>query len=196
VERHEGGYRLGPRLVIGGGAAVTSEELIRRADPVLETLVAETGETAIICRRIGLAAVCLHQRESNHPLRVALEPGASSRLDVGAASRVLLAYAPEDIQAAILGPSPAAAARRSLARITLDGVARSEGEYISDTVTIAVPVLREDGIVAALAVIAPRDRAGQAWQARTARRLVDGAAAIAGSRPSTNRIDDAPVLTG
>ena len=68
------GYRLGPRLVIGRGAVVTSEELIRVADPILEMLAEETGETAIIVRRVGSSAVCLHEVPSRHALRV--EPGA------------------------------------------------------------------------------------------------------------------------
>ena len=34
VERHDGGYGLGPRLLIGTGANVSSEELIRRRRPV------------------------------------------------------------------------------------------------------------------------------------------------------------------
>ena len=94
VDRHEGAYRLGPRLLVGGGSTVSSEELIRRADPILIMLAAETGETAVISRRIGLAAVCLHQQPSEHPLRVMLEVGSATPLGVGALGRVLLAYAP------------------------------------------------------------------------------------------------------
>ena len=40
VDRHDGRYLLGPRLVIGSGTNVTSEQLIRVADPVLRYLVA------------------------------------------------------------------------------------------------------------------------------------------------------------
>jgi DNA-binding IclR family transcriptional regulator len=181
VDRHEGGYRLGPRLLIGGGATVSTEELIRRADPVLAMLVEETGETAVISRRVGLSAVCLHQQPSRHPLRVELEPGVAAPLDVGAIARVLLAFAPSDVQDEILGDTPDEDLRRELATIASEGIARSEDDFIADTVTIAVPVLREDGIVAALAVIAPRDRATLAWRTRSARVLADAAAAIAGS---------------
>jgi DNA-binding IclR family transcriptional regulator len=177
VERSDAGYRLGPRLLIGGGATISSEELIRHADPVLAMLVEETGETAMICRRIGLTAVCLHQYESHHPLRVALEPGVSAPLDVGAASRVLLAYAPTDIQDEFLGDT-SAEVRADLDRIMRDGIARSEDEFVSGTVIIAVPVLRDDGIVAALAVAAPHDRANLAWRTRTSRILAGAASTI------------------
>ena len=102
VDRHDGRYLLGQRLVIGSGTNVTSEQLIRVADPVLRYLVAETGETAVITRRIGLSAVCLHQVESDQPLRVSIAPGSMSPLHAGAIGRVLLAYAlPEIVEAVI-----------------------------------------------------------------------------------------------
>ena len=75
IERHEGGYGLGPRLLIGTGANVSSEELIRVADPFLRLLAEETGETAVISRRIGLSAVCLHEIPSAQALRVTLGAG-------------------------------------------------------------------------------------------------------------------------
>src|SRR6188508_1296344 len=54
VERQGTGYRLGSRLhVLGAGPAVTAEELIRTAEPVLATLAESTGETAFIARLIG-----------------------------------------------------------------------------------------------------------------------------------------------
>ena len=90
VDRTASGYRLGPRLVIGRGTNVSSEELICVADPVLQSLATETGETAVITRRIGLAAVCLHEAQSPQPLRVNLAPGTSIPLHRGAFAKVLL----------------------------------------------------------------------------------------------------------
>jgi DNA-binding IclR family transcriptional regulator len=182
VERMEGGYRLGQRLHLTGGATVSSEELIRHADPVLRLLVAEAGETAVIARRVGLSAVCLHEVQSAHALRVTCEAGTATPLVAGAIAKVLLAYAPADIQDEVLaGASQTKALRRELASVTADGIARSEGELHSGTVTIAVPILRDDGIVAAIALIAPADRATLPWRARAARLLAEGAAAITGA---------------
>ena len=107
VDRHDGAYRLGPRLLVGGGSTVSTEELIRHADPILAMLAAESGETAIISRRVGLAAVCLHEQPSDQALRIVLEPGGSSALGVGALGRVLLAYAPPDIQDEVLAATSA-----------------------------------------------------------------------------------------
>ena len=102
VERMEGGYRLGQRLHLTGGTTVSSEELIRHADPILRMLVDEAGETAVIARRVGLTAVCLHEVQSGHALRVTCEPGSATPLVSGALAKVLLAYAPAEIQDEVL----------------------------------------------------------------------------------------------
>lgn len=187
VDRRDGRYLLGPRLVIGSGTNVTSEQLIRVADPVLQYLVAETGETAVVTRRIGLAAVCLQQVESSQPLRVSLQPGSMSPLHAGAIGRVLLAYAlPEIIEEVVAGglervtPSTPdeALLRETLAEIRETGIARSEGELISGSVGIAAPIFRDGGIVGAVGVIGPKGRCGLAWRARVTHLLPEAARTI------------------
>jgi DNA-binding IclR family transcriptional regulator len=185
VDRIDGAYRLGPRLLVGGGSTVSTEELIRRADPILSMLAAETGETAVISRRVGLAAVCLQQQPSAQALRVVLEPSGSSPLGVGALGRVLLAYAPQEIQDEVLGNGstgepgdtiPALASE--LAAVVADGLAVTEGEPIAGSVGIAAPVLRDDGIVAAVGVLAPAARATPAWRRRASGLVVAAGADI------------------
>jgi DNA-binding IclR family transcriptional regulator len=100
----------------------------------------------------------------------------------GALAKVLLAYAPAEIQDEVVaGASHAGALRRDLATVRADGIARSEGELFSGTVTMAVPILRDDGIVAAIGLIGPAERATLPWRARAGRLLADGAAAITGA---------------
>ena len=177
VDRHGAGYRLGPRLVIGSGGTVTAEALIRLADPILHRLVEETGETALIVRRIGTAAVCLHEVPSDQPLRVTIAPATALPLRVGALGMVLLAYAPEDVVDEVLGEEPAldkddgsaGALRARLTAIVAQGSARSSGEGIAGAVAVAVPILAEDGIVGAIGVVGPEARCGSAWQARVER---------------------------
>jgi|RhiMetdeSRZDD1v2_1073273.scaffolds.fasta_scaffold32925_3 DNA-binding IclR family transcriptional regulator len=180
IDRQEGGYRLGPRLhVLGAGPTVSAEELIRAADPVLAQLTADTGETTFISRRVGLGALCLAQHASSHPLRVSVEPGTTSSLDVGAISLVLLAYAPEEIQdAALAEVADAATARAALPGILAAGCAEDDGETFAGAVTIAVPVLRDDGIIAAVALAAPSDRATRRSVARSRRALQSAALEI------------------
>jgi DNA-binding IclR family transcriptional regulator len=189
VDRHGAGYRLGPRLIIGSGANVTAEDLIRTADPVLQLLAEETGETAVIVRRIGMAAVCLHEVPSSQPLRVTLAPTTALPLHSGAFGKALLAFAPEDVLDEVLGQeSPGGPLgldperlRAELAEVVTSGVARSAGEVISGSVAIAVPIFREDGIVAAIGVIGPEARCGLAWRTRVARLLPGAAGSIVGA---------------
>src|SRR5258706_2769969 len=84
IDRHDAGYRLGPRLIIGSGANVTAEELIRTADPILRLLAEETGETPVIVPRLGLTAGCLHEVASLQALRVAIAPTTIPPLQNGA----------------------------------------------------------------------------------------------------------------
>ena len=189
VDRQGAGYRLGPRLIIGSGTNVTAEELIRTADPVLRLLVEETGETAVIVRRLGLAAVCLHEVPSHQPLRVTIAPSTALPLSSGALGKALLAFAPPEILEEVLAldPPPGPPApdadrlRADLADIVTSGVARSAGEVVSGSVAIAAPIFREDGIVAAIGVTGPESRCGLAWRTRVARLLPGAASSVVGA---------------
>lgn len=187
VDRTGGTFRLGPKLLIGTGANVSSQQLIRHAEPVLQRLSAETGETAIVVRRIGLASVCLHAVEPDAPLRATYHTGSMSPLHAGAPARVLLAFAPPEVLAEVLAADldpltpdtlDAGALRDSLGEIVLTGLATSHGERIPGTVALAAPVFREDGIVGAIAVVGPAFRCGPAWQARAGRAVHEAASTL------------------
>lgn len=189
VDRHGAGYRLAPRLIIGSGPNVTAEDLIRTADPVLRLLVEETGETAVIVRRIGLSAVCLHEIPSRQPLRVTIAPTTVLPLQGGAFGKALLAFAPPEIVDEVMAQEVAPGTvvpdhdrlRGDLADIVTSGVARSVGEIVSGSVAIAAPIFREDGIVAALGVTGPEARCGLAWRTRVARLLPGAANSVVGA---------------
>jgi DNA-binding IclR family transcriptional regulator len=183
IERQEGGYRLGSRLhVLGAGPTVSAEELTRVSVPVLAALAEATGETAFISRRIGLGAMSLAQHPSPQALRVVLEPDQTSPLTAGAVPLVLLAYAPAEVQDAALAelasPGEAAEVRRQLPPIVGAALARDEDQTFQGATVLAVPVLRDDGIVAALGVAAPTERATRRWQARARGALRRSAVAV------------------
>ena len=187
VDRHGGQFRLGPRLHIGTGSNVSAERLIRHADPALRMLVQETGETAVVVRRIGLSCVCLHEVVSDEPLRVTLPPGTMSPLYAGAPGRVLLAFAPSEVLDEVLGqdflritPSTPTEVelRAGLGGIVMTGTTTSEGELIEGSLAMAAPLFREDGIVGAIAILGPSFRCDQAWQARAGRLLQEAAREI------------------
>jgi DNA-binding IclR family transcriptional regulator len=187
VDRHGGQFRMGPKLHIGTGANVSSERLIRHADAALRMLVHETGETAVVVRRIGLSCVCLHQIESDAALRVTLEPGEMSPLYAGALGRVLLAFAPPEVLEEVLTQDLVRITeatptedelREHLGAVVMTGLATSEGELIEGSVAIAAPVFREDGIVGAIGLLAPAFRSDAASRSRAARLVVEAARTI------------------
>ena len=187
VDRRGGQFRLGPKLLIGTGANVSSERLIRHADAALRMLVHETGETAVVVRRIGLSCVCLHQIESDEALRVTLDPGAMSPLYAGAPGRILLAFAPPDVLEEVLAQDLVRITdrtpteedlRASLSGVVMAGTASSEGELIEGSVALAAPLFREDGIVGAIALLGPAFRCDQAWRTRAGRLLQEAARTI------------------
>jgi IclR family acetate operon transcriptional repressor len=187
VDRHGGVFRVGPKLLIGTGANVSSERLIRHADAALRMLVHETGETSVVVRRIGLSCVCLHQIESESSLRVTLEPGEMSPLYAGALGRVLLAFAPPEVLDEVLAQDLARVTdatptenelREGLAAAVMTGLVVSEGELIPGSVAVAAPLFREDGIVGAIGVLAPAFRADGPWRTRTGRLVAEAARMI------------------
>jgi DNA-binding IclR family transcriptional regulator len=187
VDRQGGQFRLGPKLLIGTGANVSSERLIRYADPVLRMLVAQTGESAAVIRRVGHSAICLHQVESDAALRVTIEPGSMLPLTRGAPGHALLAFAPGEILDEILlesQPRPIAhdqseaALRASLADVARTGISVSEDEPFEGSVALAAPVFREDGIVGAIVLIGPASRCDADWRARSSRLLLAAARTV------------------
>lgn len=179
VSEVDGAYVPGPRLD-GGEVLTTSRTAVRRlARPLLERLVAGSGETALIAVRTGTYALCLDQVESPHPMRMAFRIGQVLPLYAGAASRVLLAYAPAEIVKAVaddLAPVTPATPRpedlpRRLRAIRQSGVATSRREFVPGATAIAVPVLSRGACACSMALAAPEQRADAAWQRRAKRLL-------------------------
>ena len=139
----------------------------------------------MIVRRIGLSAVCLHEVPSKHPLRVTIPPDTALPLHAGRPRQGAPGLRPgrhprrgpgigERRRSRRLDPERF---RADLADIVTTGVARIAGEGMSGSVAIAVPIFREDGIVAAIGVVGPESRCGLAWRTRVAR-LLPGAAQL------------------
>jgi DNA-binding IclR family transcriptional regulator len=188
VDRQGGRFRIGPRLVIGAGSLVTTERLVRHADPVLQELAMTSGETAIVMRRVALDAYLVHQVEAPQQLRVTLDPETRMPLWSGVFGRVLLAWAPADVVTAALeaeaaagdgAPVGPARRRRELAALVRAGVAIGQDELAEGSLAVAAPILAPDGIVGAVGVVGPAFRSDEASIAAVRRALPDAARAIA-----------------
>lgn len=168
----DGLYSAGSRLAQrSGGAPRASISTI--AAPFLEHLSAVTGETAVLTVRRGLHAVCVSQVESRHQIRLAFELGQLLPLYAGAGQRVLLAFAPDEVQQAVLhgevrAQTPNTPSRgelaRVLARIRVDGYALSRGELYAASVAIAMPILKGPYAIAGVCLAGPQNRCTVAWR--------------------------------
>ena len=185
VEETDGWYRPGEHL--GTTRRVSNSTLGSLAKPILRPLAAETGETALITVRAGMAALCVEQVESPSHMRMAFEIGQVLPLQAGAASRVLLAYAPQDvIERALGGPlavytpstPDAEKLRRQLENIRATGFATSRGEFIPGAFAVAVPVFHGESVVAGLALAGPAARCTHKWQVLARPRLADAARSL------------------
>lgn len=194
VAEDSGRYRPGPRAAARTSAAIEPGPAALAA-PFLTHLVEVTGETAVLTVRHGLHAVCVRQVESRHQIRLAFELGQLLPLYAGAGQRVLLAFAPEEVQRAILQDTPhpytpdtptRAELARALPQIRRDGVALSRAEIVPGSVAIAVPVLVGRYAVAGICLAGPRNRCGPDWQRIARRELTAAAASIATALAETS----------
>ena len=108
-DRARGLWRLGARWAMLSRAADVQGALAATAGPVLAALAESTAENAYFIVRAGLEGevVALHRADPN--LRLYFEPARGFALHAGP-GRLLLAYAPETVQAQVLS--------RKLARFT------------------------------------------------------------------------------
>ncbi len=186
-----GSYRLSARLIGLARAAEAAEPIIDVADPVMQDLAEQTGETVILVRLIGRSAVCVHRVQSAHQLRISFEPGQSLPLDRGASARLLLATLAPDVRQEYLAPlaerDPEAAARleKKVLLAGQQGYAVSEEEIHKGVFAASAQVLQGKRAVAVLTVPSPLVRAPVEQRTQLRRQVQAAAAAISeGLRPA------------
>ena len=169
VFRRGDSYLLGPRVAaIGPLALERLRPLVDAAQPVLDALEAETGETVYLCAMEGDEAVCVAVAESDFVVRGVLGVGVRVRLYAGG-GRALLAFLPEALQEAVIDrglraftpatPTDPADLRGRLAIVRRDGYAVALEEVVPAADAIGVPVFGPDGaVVGGLALVGPSDR--------------------------------------
>lgn len=170
----DGRFVLGARLVGWGARAVgrLAVGLAEVATPVLDELVATTGESAQLYVREGERRVCVAARERPSGLRDTVPAGAVMPLTKGSGGKVLLAWAP-DAAGFDIAPSVLAAVRRR-------GWAQSVGEREAGVASVSAPVRDHAGVVAAaISVSGPVDRMGSRPGDRFAADVGAAAAALA-----------------
>jgi IclR family KDG regulon transcriptional repressor len=170
-------YSLGYRLVFFGDRAQSHDMLLTVAGPIMDELCAATNENVNLVIRDGHACMCVATRESTHSMRLFAQVGRRGPLHAGGASTVLLAYAPTDVQEAVLSQplkrfnahtitSPEVL-REMLDRIRRNGFHIARNDLDEGAFSLAAPI--DDGsghVIASVSVAGPVVRLDDARQAR------------------------------
>ncbi|MBB5844568.1 DNA-binding IclR family transcriptional regulator [Conyzicola lurida] len=163
-------YGLGPAAIALGRRATANSDVRTAAMPALSWLASVTGETSILCSRVGYRRVYVAQVESAQPIRVTIGVGDSHPLTGGASGNAILAFMPEkDIDLALTVPLlqytsttvvDPGEIRERLALVRERGWATTSGERVPLSRSIAVPVFGLDPEPAgalSVAVLASRE---------------------------------------
>jgi DNA-binding IclR family transcriptional regulator len=163
-------YRLGPRTLQIGSIFIEQRECRRQARPILERLVADTGETAVVAVMRGTKVVFMDGVEADRTVRAVSRVGTLLQAHCTAVGKVQLAnLAPAEIER-LYGAGDLAAATPRTVRTRaalLDELrtAREKGYAVENEECdlevrgLAAPVRDYSGsVIAAIGIIAPAVR--------------------------------------
>ena len=114
-------------------------DICQIAQPFLRELCTKYNESVGIYQRNGDVRVCITRINSNQTLRSVLMIGATYPLTRGAAGRILLAYAPSEVQNRLLTADPFTNIG-ALHSLKETGFTISNGERDTAVESIAVPI--------------------------------------------------------
>ena len=196
--REDGTYQIGPRLWHLGLLSPMHAELRELALPHLQDLYAATGATVHLAVREGAEALYIERLGGVRSVPVVSRPGATLPLHATAVGKVLLAWAPADVQRATLArlrrltpytvvePARLAAQLDEIRRTATASTREERGVGAS---SIAVGVTGTRGVTAAVGLVLPSTRPN-IWAGLTPLRA---AAAAIGTR--LRSLDDAQRVT-
>jgi len=185
VSRVEGtGYfRLGPRLVELGNAALARVDIREQCRPHLEALTEATGETTTLSLPYREGTITVDFVQSPSSVRSVAEVGRPGIAHATATGKVLLAYtdtAPPRVLTPYTGRTITdhGALEAQIRQIRQRGWAQAVGERESGLNAIACPVLSSTGLRAVIGIQGPAQRFGPKAMRRAARMLQDRCLAI------------------
>jgi IclR family KDG regulon transcriptional repressor len=172
VRRTEDGrYSLGPRLLYWGEAAADTFDLRAVAEGPMRHLRDQLGESVHLYVRDHDTRICIAAVEGRHELRPFIQLGRPLPLRVGAAGKLLLAFADGDVQqvelrralsdGSSLPNAPGPHLGEQLEQIRAERWATSVGEREEGVSAVATAIVdSRDRVVAALCISAPTTRLG------------------------------------
>lgn len=172
VRRPSGEYVVGRRLWDLGLLAPVQSGLRQVASPFLHDIYAATLATVHLAVRDGYEVLYVDRLSGHASVPVVSQVGSRLPMHATGVGKVLLAFAPEDVQAQVLGNLTRQTAYTitqpgrlvaELRRVHREGYAQTNEEMTLGACSVAVPVRTTDGrVVASLGIVVPslkRDRA-------------------------------------
>jgi DNA-binding IclR family transcriptional regulator len=175
-EAEGGRYVLGPRMLRMLGRLPDQFELPRVARPMMEALVDQIGETAILGVRSGASVIYVEQVEAPQYIRYAAPLGEARPLYSSSVGKLFIAAMSTAALNDLLVESPPKALTDSTTILTdeivaesrevaAQGYALNRGETIDGVVAVAAPIYRgadpDATLLAGLSVAGPTDRLGR-----------------------------------
>ncbi|APT84635.1 IclR family transcriptional regulator [Corynebacterium aquilae] len=156
--------------------ASTPDRIIDAATPIMATLMESTNESVQLYRLTGTSRTCIAAVEPSSGLQNTVPVGSRMPLTHGSAARVFMAYASEQLKAAIL--PVAAFDENDLAQVRTDGYASTISEREQGLASITMPIFDHGQVVAALSVSGPTERFLPSPEDRFAEALTHAARAL------------------
>ncbi len=170
VQKERGLYQLGLAILPLSRAFLSRNSLNKSALPILEDLVATTGETASLYVNQMEERLLIQRVESPSPLRFVIRVGERQPIYSGSSGQVLCAAMPEDKLHSLLdriGEIPLANGKTltkdemfaRLVQVRRQGFAVSIDERLMGISSVAAPIVHPDkGVIAAVVVTGPSSR--------------------------------------
>jgi DNA-binding IclR family transcriptional regulator len=178
------GWEVTARILAVATTAQGSNDLRRRARPLVERLRDESGETVLLVVPDLQNFVIADVAESRQVLRLVPQIGTVVNALNTATGRALLPYMEPARQLVLLGSAPGGALNESFRTTRKQGYAVSDGEINPVATSIAAPIFELDGFpCGALVVSAPRDRLTPARHKVIGKLIVAAAAELSRSAP-------------
>jgi DNA-binding IclR family transcriptional regulator len=165
VRSTSGEYVIGQRMWTLGLLAPLPVELGQLASPFLHDIHGATLSTVHLVVRDGAAAVCVDRVAGRTSVRLAAHVGSRMPLHATGAGKVLLAYAPVEVQkwvfANLTRITPYTVTQpgrlhEEIHRVHREGYAQTVEEMTMGACSLAVPIFSPDErVVAAIAVVLP-----------------------------------------
>ncbi|MFW0783303.1 IclR family transcriptional regulator [Gordonia sp. CPCC 206044] len=164
VKRSDGAYRLGPKLF---ALAHHIEWAVRdTAHPYMQQISDDFRETVVLSLRDGRQTLAVHRVANREQfVQIAYPPGQRHLLTDTVGGRVILANLEPTERDGLLGATPSEMTL-GLNKIRRRGFEVSRDEEAAGMSGLAVPIRSVDGVIAAMIVYTPNDRAAAVRERR------------------------------